>query len=219
MAGVFNGSLVGKVQESFEYNCLSLFGEAYAHIKENAGITLDWDEENISANFFEYIDKSENASKLNINIENEYRLNDIDILSGLKVAKKASRIDFRMTCNFEQPKTVYFIEAKNLIETDCYKTGRTSIIKAKEKHERYINTGIDHFVTGKYPQKGCIVGYVIQGEPTMIVEKINICLQKDNRISDYLQPVECTIPNLDFCYQSKHPNGINIKHFLLKFSA
>jgi len=219
MAGVLRGSIIGGFQESFEYNCLALFGEAYAHIKQNAGITVDWEEENISANFFEFIDKSENAIALNINIENEYRLNDIDILSGLKVAKKASRIDFRLMSNFEKYKTEYFIEAKNLIETDCHKTGRTSIIRSQEKHERYINTGINHFVTGKYPQRGCIVGYVLQGEPTKIVEKINACLQKENRLSEYLNTVECAIPNLEYCYQSVHTNGITIKHFLLKFSA
>lgn len=221
MAGVLNGSIIGGFEDSFEYNCLTLFGEAYTYIKDNAGISLDWDEENISANFYKYIDKSEKAIELNINISDECRLYYEEILTGEVPAKKAPRIDFRLTTNWLEAKKrlEYFVEAKNLIETDCYKTGRTSMIRAQEKHERYINTGIDHFVTGKYPQRGCIVGYVLQGETTKIVEKINICLQKDNRISDYLQPVECTIPNLEFCYQSVHTKGITIKHFLLKFSA
>lgn len=221
MAGVLNGSVIRSVQASFEYNCLSLFGEAYAYVKDKAGITIDWDEENISANFYTYIDKNEKAIELNINISDECRLYYDEILTGEVTAKKAPRIDFRLTTNWLEAKKrlEYFVEAKNLIETDSFKTGRISKIIAKEKHERYIHTGIDHFVSGKYPQKGCIVGYVLQGDPNGIVTKINECLETSERTSEYLHAMNATYPYLQFCYQSSHNNGIKIKHFLLNFSA
>jgi len=221
MAGILDGSIRGAFEDSFEYNCLTLFGEAYKYIRENSVITIDWDEENISANFYNYIDKSEKAIGLNINISDECRLYFDVILKGEIPAKKAPRIDFRLTTNWleEKKRLVYFVEAKNLIESDCYKAGRVSKIIAKEKHERYIKTGIDNFSSGRYPQKGCIVGYVLQGEPSKIVNKINTYLQLHNRTNEYLHSMESTIQNLEFCYQSSHENGIKIKHFLLKFSA
>jgi hypothetical protein len=221
MAGVLKSYIIGSFEASFEYNCLMLFGEAYKFIHENAGVSVDWDEENISANFYTYIDKSEKAIALHINISDECRLYDDTILTGKTPAKKAPRIDFRLTTNLleEKKRLEYFVETKNLIETDCFKTGRISKIIAKEKHERYINTGIDNFTSGRYPQKGCIVGYVLQGEPTKIVNKINECLLEYNRTSEHLYSIDCTIPDLKFCYQSLHENGIKIKHFLLKFSA
>ncbi|HEY5589687.1 MAG TPA: hypothetical protein VIK55_01595 [Paludibacter sp.] len=221
MAGILEDSIKREFEDSFENNCLTLFGEAYKYIRENSDITIDWDEENISANFFNYIDKSEKAIGLNINISDECRLYYDIILKGKIPAKKAPRIDFRLTTNWleEKKRLEYFVEAKNLIESDCYKSGRKAKISAQEKHERYINTGIDNFISGRYPQKGCIVGYVLQGEPNKIVNKINAYLQQCNRTSEYLYSMESTIQNLEFCYQSSHENEIRIKHFLLKFSA
>jgi len=112
----------------------------------------------------------------------------------------------------------YFVESKNLIESDCFKTGRKTKLNAAKLHERYVNTGIDNFISEKYPQKGCLFGYVLQGEPINIIEKINTCLHNKNRMNEKLQVTNCAIRNLEFCYQSVHPNGISLRHFLLKFS-
>lgn len=220
MIGKLNNSISNSFEESFLFNCLELFGEAYIYIKNNKNITADWEKENISANFYDYIDKSEKAISWNINISDEHRIFYESILLGKKPAKTASRIDFRLTTNWiEQKKRLeYFIEAKNLIESDCEKVGRKAKINAQSLHKRYVNTGIDNFVSKKYPSNGCLVGYVLQGKPTIIVDKINICLNNQNRTNEHLKKIDCTIPNLDFCYQSYHSNEVTLKHFLLKFS-
>jgi len=219
MTGNLKPFISESFEESFVYNCLVLIGKAYKFIKENAGISMDWEEENISATIFDYIDKSENAITWNINISDEHRLYYSAILTGKKPAKTAARIDFRLTTNWiEQKKRLeYFVEAKNLIESDSHKTGRKTRINACKLHVRYVETGIDNFVSGKYPQKGCLVGYVLQGEPTVIVEKINDCLHNKNRTTERLQVMDSTIQDLEYCYQSTHGNGIIIEHFLLKF--
>ena len=133
MIGSLSSDIIFQFQESFETNCLSLFGEAYTHINNTIDITVDWEEENISANFFDYIDNSERAIGLNINISDEHRLYYQNILSGQTTAKSASRIDFRMTTNWTRAKRrcEFYIEAKNLIENDCVKEGRKSKLNAK----------------------------------------------------------------------------------------
>ncbi len=221
MAGKLRVSIVSEIEECFVNNCLTLFGEAYLYIKENKEITVDWDEENISAFFFEFIDKSETAIALNINISDEHRLFYADILDGKKKAKTASRIDFRLTTNWsEQKKRLeYFVEAKNLIENDCSKGGRKTKINAQKNQERYIKTGIDNFVSGKYPPRSCLVGYVLQGNPNEIVKKINNHLLMNGRATEQLQIFESYIQNLQFCYHSNHTNDYLLKHFFLQFST
>jgi len=221
MTGKLQRNIKGGFEASFKYNCLVLFAEAYQFINEHVGITPDWEEENISSNFFEHIDNSKNAISLNINISDEHRLYYLEILTGKKPAKSASRIDFRLTTNWmEELKRVdFFLEAKNLIELDCKKTGIKTKMKANGLNERYIKTGIGKFISGEYPPNGCLVGYVLQGEPTRIVEKINICLQNKHRTTELLQEVDSEIKNIRYCYQSAHEDGYILKHFLLKFSA
>jgi hypothetical protein len=219
MIGFLNSDIIFQFQESFETNCLSLFGDAYTHINNTLDISADWEEENISANFFDYIDKSERAIGLNINISDEHRLYYQSILSGQTTAKSASRIDFRLTTNWTQAnkRCEFYIEAKNLIENDCVKKGRKSKLKAKKNHERYINTGIDSFISGKYPQNGCLIGYVLEGIPENIVTKINSRLDLSNRKSENLKQQACQIENLSFYFISSHEDQRKLKHYLIKF--
>jgi hypothetical protein len=218
MPGKLKTSIVQDFENSFILNCLTLFGEAFVFIKENQNITIDWEEENISANFFDHIDKSEQAIALNINIADEHRLYYNSILTGKKPAKTASRIDFRLSTNWiEQRKRFeFFIEAKNLIETDSFKTGRKTKVSAQKLHERYIETGIDKFVSGKYPNKGCLVGYVLQGIPDNIVLMINSCLENRSRSEERLVKMADKIPHIDYSFRSFHER-FELRHYLLQF--
>jgi hypothetical protein len=219
MIGILDTDIIASFQEAFEHNCLSLFGDAYLHISKTMNITIDWEEENISANFLNYIDHSERAIGLNINISDEHRLYNASILSGSIKAKSASRIDFKLTTNWTQnlKRLDYFIEAKNLIEFDCPKRGRKTKLIAKENHKRYIETGINNFITKTYPQNGCLTGYVLQGDIGRIVKKINVYLNYLKRDSEQLVNIKSNIPSLPYFYISSHASGLILKHFFLDF--
>lgn len=219
MIGSLSFDIVSRFQEAFETNCLSLFGEAYVHINSTLDISVDWEEENISANFFDYIDNSERAISLNINISDEHRLYYRDILSNQTTAKSASRIDFRFSTNWTQAKRrcEFYLEAKNLIEDDCVKKGRKSKLIAKRYHERYIKTGIDNFISNKYPKNGCLIGYVLQGNPEIIVSKINSILKVLNRKTEVLNKQICQIENLSFFFTSNNIDQRQLKHYFIKF--
>jgi hypothetical protein len=195
-----------------------LWGEAFAFIKVNKTVTIDWEEENISALFFDYIDKSERAINLHINIFSEYRLLNDSILSQEQSAKSASRIDFRFTKDWtNQLKRIeFFIEAKNLIENDCLKANRKTNLSASYLTKRYIETGIDNFVSGKYPPKGCLVGYVLNGMPLNIVQKINSNLECRNREEEKLYQIGTNILALEHIFCSTH-GTFQLRHHLLKF--
>ncbi len=220
MDGKLNAKYAADFKNIFRIHCLTLLAEAYQDLKDKLIVTIDWEEENISANIFNYIDRCTNSIVWNINISDEFRIYNDTILKGEKSAKTAPRIDLRLTTNWVEAevKLLFYVEAKNLVENDYYKSGRQTKIYAKEKHERYINTGIDNFISNRYPY-GCILGYVLLGNSNRIVDKINICLDNKSRTDEYLKPIENPVRNLEYCYQSTHCNGLELNHFLLQFSV
>lgn len=221
MAGFLNNDIISDFENSFRTNCLTLIGEAYKWLKETKSITVDWNEETISANIFTHIDESEKAITWNINVSDECRLYHQAILNNKKSAKSASRIDLKLSTNWlEATKRIsYFVEAKNLIENNCTKQGRIAKINAKKIQERYISTGIDQLVSGEYPSNGCMLGYVVEGTTTAIVQSVNEILIKATRDVEILKKIALDIPNLEEAYISTHLNNYELNHYFLQFST
>lgn len=217
MAGHLNNDIISDFENSFRTNCLTLIGEAYKWLKETKSITVDWSEETISANIFTHIDESEKAITWNINVSDECRLYHQAILNNKKSAKSASRIDLKLSTNWiEVTKRVsYFVEAKNLIENNCVKQGRKTKLNANKIQERYISTGIDHFVSGYYPANGCMLGYVLEGTPNGIVERLNVLLSNSSRGTEILERVDQDIPYIKDIYSSCHINNYVVNHYFI----
>jgi hypothetical protein len=204
---------------------MSLLVESYFYVKSNYSIDIDCEEEYISAILFDYIDKCPQSSEWGIDITPEYRLYKDAVLKKKKSAKTAPKIDLRF-CSFEKNvKLTYFVEAKNLIETDTTKRakkgrkGNTITVSAHNWYNRYIDTGIDNYLSGRYPSNGCLVGYILQGKMENIIACINQYLQNRNRASEILTQQPFNLRNLDSFYLSKHNNDIIIKHLMLNFTV
>ena len=220
MAGFLNNDIICGFENCFRTNCLILIGEAYKWLKDAKNITVDWNEETISANIFTHIDENKKAIAWNINVSDECRMYHQAILNNKKSAKSAFRIDLKLSTNWiEATKRIgYFVEAKNLIENNCAKQGRKSKLSAKKIQERYISTGINHFISGEYPSNGCMLGYVIEGTPTRIVENINEILLQATRSDETLKKEELDIPYIEEAYISVHLNDYVLHHYFLQFS-
>ena len=220
MAGILNNDIISDFENSFRTNCLILIGEAYKWLKDTKNITVDWNEETISANIVTHIDENEKAIAWNINVSDECRLYHKAILNNKETAKSASRIDLKLSTNWidATKRVCYFVEAKNLIENNCAKQGRKSKLSAKKIQERYISTGIDHFISGEYPSNGCMLGYIIEGTPTRIVENINEILLQATRSDETLKKKKLDIPYLEESYISVHLNNYVLHHYFLQFS-
>lgn len=134
MAGFLNNDIICDFENSFRTNCLILIGEAYKWLKDTKNITVDWNEETISANILTHIDENEKAIAWNINVSDECRQYHQAILNNKKSAKSASRIDLKLSTNWidATKRVCYFVEAKNLIENNCAKQGRKSKLSAKK---------------------------------------------------------------------------------------
>ena len=204
--GGLDVSIVNSFKQGFEWRCINLLIDAYTYVNSNNNINIDCEEEYISAVLFDYIDDCQLAINWKIDITPEYRLYKDNVLKKAKSAKTAPRIDFRLCGWSNNSKLTYFVEAKNLIEIDSYKSNRKSKIPANKLHIRYIETGVDNYLSGRYPSDGCLVGYILQGKTENIVSMINTCLCNLNRKSEILQLQSLEQINFEPYYISSHDN-------------
>jgi hypothetical protein len=214
MSGSFNPEYINSTLQVLERRCLTLLSEGYCITKSNGNISIDWEEEDISKELLLCLSTNKKRLEWQIDIVPEYRIYKNDSIS----AKSSSRIDFRFSgwtaCQWE-----YFAEAKNLIEVDSYKVGRKTKISASKLHKRYIETGIGHYVSGKYPSNGCLIGYILQGETENIISCLNDCLCNSSRASEILEQRSVGIEGFNSSYVSIHNEFYSIKHLMLDYTS
>ena len=195
--------VLSKFQKGFEEQCFYLITKSYTSAIETKVIKLDWDENDITAELHEHIEK--NLIKLSwpIRANTEQTLRKDGIKKRKGFANKLPRIDlifYELGLSF---KCKYHMEAKRLKEKD-------SRLK-----RRYIGTGIDSLVSKKY-ENGCLLGYILEGDLCKTVKGINKLLKKDDRDSEFLKAKAHMLHN--FYYESDHGNSFILKHFMFDFT-
>ena len=190
--------------ESFEKKCFRLLTYAYQILNKQNDISIKSLREN---DISELINKNINESQLSIDwkitstTEHKIFKNSQRIEKGF--ADKLSRIDLNMHTIHYSKRYFYHIEAKNLKEYD------KSLLK------RYIETGIDNFLSKKYIN-GCLVGYLLHGDVNSTIRKINALLSDSARKDERLKKVECVFH--DCYYESNHKDIDVLKHLIFNFT-
>lgn len=213
MSGRFNPEYIDCTLQILERRCLTLLCDGYCVVKSKGSISIDKEEEDISKELLLSINANIKRMEWQIDIIPEYRLYKNDGIA----AKSAARIDFRFS-SWSTNQWEYFAEAKNLIEIDSYKAGRKTKISANQLHRRYIETGIDNYLSSKYPQNGCLIGYILQGKTENIVSMLNICLCALNRKTELLQSKDLEFAEFISCYVSSHEKFLSMKHLMFDFA-
>ena len=192
---------------------MTLLCDGYCVVKSKGSISIDKEEEDISKELLLSINANIKRMEWQIDIIPEYRLYKNDGIA----AKSAARIDFRFS-GWSTNQWEYFAEAKNLIEIDSFKAGRKTKISANKLHRRYIETGIDNYLSSKYPQNGCLIGYILQGKTENIVSMLNISLCALNRKTELLQSKDLEFADFISCYVSSHEKFLSMKHLMFDFA-
>lgn len=211
--------IAAKVRAVFEQRCIELLEWACVTLKHEKRINADWGEENITANLYVLIHNSQQSVEYDIHPECEHPFFSPDILDNKKKAKSANKIDLAFQHNWSGRRFMFYVEAKNLIENDVRKTGRKTKTRAANVIERYIETGIDHYLNQHYPL-GCLLGYVLNGTVGGVVNAINARLTYKNRSSDILS-MPIGAQTWEFCLSQHTDNAnqvIQIVHYLFDFS-
>lgn len=216
MIGKVNDNIREQLFKAFHDNCIVLIGDACQYLKDKNIVTIDWDEENISANIFTYIDQSSKAMNWKIFVADEARLYNNQILEGNKRSKNVPRIDLKLGSWDNVSRINFYVEAKRLIQNKCFKKGRKSLLDPKQIQKRYVETGIGHYISGYYPSNGCMLGYILEGEISLIVDAVNEIIEKDYSTSEKIHDGFQTTIGIDRYYISNH-NEFILEHFFVKF--
>jgi hypothetical protein len=195
--------IVASFKRGFEKKCFKLITESYISAMETKVVKLDWEENDITSELHRHIKENPLRLKWRIVSNVEQHLPKDNIKKEKGFATKLPRIDLRLVTINSSLEYEYHMEAKNLKEKD-------SGLK-----RRYINTGINNFVSKKY-ENGCLLGYILEGALHKTVYGINKLLKKDDRESEFLTKKENHLYK-DY-YESEHPNNLKIKHFMLDFT-
>ena len=199
-----NKVIVASFKRGFEEKCFQLITESYVSAMETKVIKLNWDENDITSELHQHIQDNSLRLEWNIHSNVEKHLPKENIKKEKGFAAKLPRIDLSFAIISSKFEYVYHMEAKNLKE-------KSSALK-----RRYIDTGINNFISGKY-ENGCLLGYVVEGKLHKSVYGINKLLRKDKRESEFLNKEENHLHKN--YYESKHSNDFLIKHFMFDFTS
>ncbi|WP_452222248.1 hypothetical protein [Lacinutrix salivirga] len=199
-----NKVIVASFKRGFEEKCFQLITESYVSAMETKVIKLNWDENDITSELHEHIKENPLRLKWSIVTNVEQHLPKDDSKKEKGFAAKLPRIDLRLVTINSSLEYEYHMEAKNLKEKD-------SGLK-----RRYINTGINNFVSKKY-ENGCLLGYVLEGDLEKTVDGVNKLLEKDVRKSEFLKSKSHYLHNK--YYESEHPEDMVIRHFMFDFTT
>lgn len=194
--------LTDTYKNAFEQKCFRLIIDAYKTSLTKKVIKLDWNENDISSELHRNIKENPLRKKWRVstNVESHIPKNNHRVKG---FSNKFPRIDFRLTSFISTYEYEYFFEAKNLKQND-------SALK-----RRYINTGIDNFVSGKY-KNGSLIGYLLKGKTDETIKGINSLLEKDKRNTETLNlKSNMLIKNY---YESNHSDIEILKHFIFDFT-
>ncbi len=198
-----NPTICEKFRNAFEQKCFKLIVGAYQTSLIEKVVQLDWNENDISSELHKHIKDNplRNKWKVSTNVESHIPKN-IPKVKGF--SSKYPRIDFRLTTFTSIYEFEYFFEAKNLKQND-------SALKS-----RYIKTGIDNFVSGKYAN-GSLIGYLLEGKIDETIKGINSLLEKDKRDTEILLFKDNKL--LESYFKSNHSEIGILKHLLFDFTA
>lgn len=197
-----NRTVYEKFRIAFEKKCFELVIGAYRTSLTDKSIKLDWNENDISSELHKHIKDNPLRLKWKVSTNVEADIpKDIPKVKGF--ADKFPRIDFRLTSFISTYEYEYFFEAKNLKQND-------SALK-----RRYIDTGIDSFVSQKYTS-GSLIGYLLEGKADDTIKGINALLKKDKRNTEILSLKSTS--SLKTYYESNHSGIGLLKHLIFDFT-
>jgi hypothetical protein len=217
--GVINATVANSFVNEFERRCIDLLSDAYSAVQAANRINVDSKEEYISAVMFDYIDKSPRAVEWHIDIIPEYRKYKNDILKRKKVKKAAPKIRLKFD-GWANTSLEYFVETQNIVEfipPEKKKARQRNPIVISDSHKQYL-AKVSNCLLEKYPDRGCIVAYILEGDTKYTVNCLNHCLCDCNRVSEILKRRHAKLKDVETCYISFHNDNI-MKHLMFNFSG
>ena len=194
---------------------LNLITEAYTDLKSAQAFSVSPDEVKISIALVTVLKNIIEKEYLPCSVIWEfYELTD-EIIAGKVKHTKAKKYDFYFENWNVETRIGLGIEAKLLSENNCKGKNAGTLIK-----EYVSDKGMGKYINHIYKKRGFMLGYIIEGNVSAIVIKIN------EQIEAALNKEQCITENNDAKYShkeiyiSKHPGKLNydLYHLMLDFN-
>lgn len=177
MANDPNHVYIEAARQNFVMLCLDALQRGYERMVADAQYDVCWKEDKLTAHLVAKMEKTGFLNKKQIDIHHQPPIYDNGVIYGDDDPANAPVIDFKFVKWNKSLKFCYYAEAKNLSEKDWIKTdGSKATVDASFYRGRYIGTGIQNFLSDRYPD-GCLVGYIVQGSQDAVIIGLNKLIQ------------------------------------------
>lgn len=201
--------------ETFQIKIFDLINDAYNAIKTTEPFNENPDEPSISASLFCALKLIAKREIFPVTVVPEYHELTNNIYSGTERPNTAKRYDIYFE-NWNSKNPIEFgVEAKLLIENDFKGRAATSLIR-----EYVSDAGMGKYINGIYKKRGCMVGYVVEGDIPAIIIKINKQIEKKFNKSHHLLKDKSSKFKCKEIYKSKHIDNLDylLYHLMLHFN-
>ena len=203
-----------EVFEAFQVQIFDLIHMAYIKIKtpepskENPVETL------ISSNLFRALKDVVRMEKIHLTVTPERHEITDEIAFGVKNAISSKSYDIYFENWYFKHPIEFGVEAKLLIENNIMNRIASTLVR-----EYVSNAGMGKYINGIYEKRGCMIGYVVEGDIPNIIIKINVqvekvmnkkqCLTRDSRLKSKHKEI----------YKSQHQGKLDydLYHLMLAF--
>jgi len=210
-------SLSIDAETAFEYQCSTLLVKAQLKAISEGKIKNTWNEVAITRHLKKHLRQIIGEIGVQYFVIPEYPEDDEEIDDGNKSPAEEVYFDLVFS-SFSISKQFYFaVEAKIIIENNFRKR-----IATTEISEYISNKGMRKFIEGIYKKKGCMLGYVVEGNPAAIVKKINEKIRIDPFYKESaILEKKPLIEDFDCYYESTHSeyNNNPLRHLFLDFAT
>lgn len=171
--------------------------EILSGVKKDGDFRLDWQED-------DFTEKLKTVQKERFGEEHLFLETQMNYTGAEDTtpgyAARSPRIDIHFETHFSEESVHCYFEAKRIRGNDSSLSGP------------YVTQGMDRFLRKKYPA-GHMVAYLVDGNLSDAVERINRYLRDHHREGDSLRPSE----NKADCFESNHEEYGRMLHVLMDF--
>lgn len=197
---------------------LSITVKAYKAMKADKIAKQDWEEDTFTLILRNYIRKQLDKENLPIQVETQQEVYTVDMHSGAKSTKTASKIDLKLFRPLDKESDEFYFA------WECKRIG----LKDKDLRSNYISKGLVRFIKGEYSAQrdaAGMLGYILDSNASTLTDEINQSMLRRKKhptlsSSDHLKLADA-IEGFSDVYTSNHRrlNGLgNIELYHLFFS-
>jgi hypothetical protein len=181
----YDSEVVEHIYSEARYHCIEIIQQGYQNYLADSIKVFSEDETKITAGLCDHIQSIVETDDLPIEVVPERHQHTTLIKKGLINPNKAKRLDFQFTNFNYKPRIRFGVEAKLIAEKNTSTKRATFLIS-----EYVEDAGMGKFLKGDYEDDGFMVGYILNGKTSNIVNKLNFKIVETYSIQEQINKMQ-----------------------------